>query len=113
MHSKKDQIALILLSLASLPLVYVTLELPKRIINLLEGLDVPEGIFGYEFDRLEFLLIFSFAFLLVVLASGLLKYILNVHRGALGERVLRRFRFELYERILRFPTPHFKQGTPS
>ncbi|MBT8436132.1 MAG: ABC transporter ATP-binding protein [Gammaproteobacteria bacterium] len=108
-HSKKDQILLILLSLASLPLVYITLELPKKIINLLEGMDLPDGIFGYEFDRLEFLMIFSFAFLLVVLFSGLLKYLLNVYRGALGERVLRRFRFELYERILRFPMPHFKR----
>lgn len=108
-HSKKDQILLILLSLASLPLVYITLELPKRIINLLEGMDLPEGIFGYEPDRLEYLIILSFAFLLVVLVGGLLKYILNVYRGALGERVLRRFRFELYERILRFPIPHFKR----
>jgi putative ABC transport system ATP-binding protein len=33
-HSKKDQIGLIFLSLASLPLVYITLELPKKIINL-------------------------------------------------------------------------------
>jgi ABC-type multidrug transport system fused ATPase/permease subunit len=109
MHSKKDQFALVLLSLASLPLVYITLELPKRIINLLEGRDLPAGILGYEFDRLEYLMILSFAFLLVVLISGLLKYILNVYRGALGERVLRRFRFELYERILRFPMPHFKR----
>ena len=108
-HSKKDQILLILLSVASLPLVYITLELPKRIINLLEGMDIPEGILGYEFDRLEFLMILSFAFLLVVLGSGLLKYILNVYRGALGERVLRRFRYQLYERILRFPLPHFKR----
>lgn len=109
MHSKKDQFALVLLSLASLPLVYITLELPKRIINLLEGRDLPAGILGYEFDRLEYLMILSFTFLLVVLFSGLLKYLLNVYRGALGERVLRRFRFELYERILRFPMPHFKR----
>jgi ABC-type multidrug transport system fused ATPase/permease subunit len=109
MHSKRDQFALVLLSLASLPLVYVTLELPKRIINLLEGVDLPEWPLGYEFDRLDYLMILSFAFLSVVLVSGLLKYILNVYRGALGERVLRRFRFELYERILRFPMPHFKR----
>ena len=108
-HSKKDQIGLILLSLVSLPLVYITLELPKRIINLLEGHDIPEAIFGYELDRIEFLMLLSFAFLLVVAASGGLKYLLNVFRGALGERMLRRLRFELYERILRFPLPHFKR----
>ena len=111
-HSKKDQIALVLLSLASLPLVYVTLELPKKIINLLEGMDIPESLFGYEFDRLDFLMIFSFAFLLTVLGGGGLKYLLNVYRGALGERLLRRLRYELYARILRFPMPHFKRVSP-
>lgn len=108
-HSKRDQIFLILLSLASLPLVYITLELPKKIINLLEGTDIPETLAGYEFDRLEFLMIFSMAFLAVVLASGGLKFVLNVYRGALGERLLRRFRYELYGRVLRFPMPHFKR----
>ena len=108
-HSKKDQLGLILLSLVSLPLVYITLELPKRIINLLEGHEIPDELFGYALDRLDFLMLFSFAFLLVVLVSGVLKYLLNVYRGALGERVLRRLRFGLYERILRFPMPHFKR----
>ena len=108
-HSKRDQILLILLSLASLPLVYITLELPKKIINLLEGMDLPDNLFGYELDRLEFLMLLSFAFLFVVLLSGGLKYLLNVYRGSLGERVLRRFRYELFGRVLRFPMPHFKR----
>ena len=108
-HSKKDQIGLILLSLISLPLVYITLELPKKIINLLEGHEIPQAIFGYELDRINYLMLLSFAFLLVVLASGGLKYLLNVSRGALGERMLRRLRFELYQRVLRFPIPHFKR----
>jgi ABC-type bacteriocin/lantibiotic exporter with double-glycine peptidase domain len=108
-HSKKDQIGLILLSLVTLPLVYITLELPKRIINLLEGHEIPDELFGYAFDRFDFLMLLSFAFLLVVLASGGLKLLLNVYRGALGERVLRRLRYELYQRILRFPMPHFKR----
>ncbi len=108
-HSKKDQILLVLISLASLPLVYVTLELPKKIINLLEGSEVPETIFGYDLGRLDFLIVLSFAFLLVVLCSGALKYLLNVYRGSLGEHLLRRLRFELYQRILRFPMPHFKR----
>lgn len=108
-HSKKDQIGLVLLSLASLPLIYITLELPKKIINLLEGMDIPESLFGFDLDRLELLMVFSFAFLLVVFISGGMKYLLNVYRGALGERLLRRLRYELYARILRFPMPHFKR----
>ncbi|MCP4769505.1 MAG: ABC transporter ATP-binding protein [Gammaproteobacteria bacterium] len=110
-HSKKDQILLVLISLSSLPLVYVTLELPKRIINLLEGTgtDYPDTIFGYELNDLRYLLLLSFAFLLVVACSGGLKYLLNVYRGSLGEHLLRRLRFELYRRILLFPMPHFKR----
>lgn len=108
-HSKKDQIGLVLLSLASLPLIYIALELPKKIINLLEGMDIPESLFGFDLDRLELLMVFSFAFLLVVFISGGMKYLLNVYRGALGERLLRRLRYELYARILRFPMPHFKR----
>jgi ABC-type bacteriocin/lantibiotic exporter with double-glycine peptidase domain len=100
---------LVLISLASLPLVYVTLELPKKIINLLEGSDVPDTLFGFELDRLELLMALSFGFLLVVLCSGGLKYLLNVYRGSLGEHLLRRLRYELYQRILRFPMPHFKR----
>jgi putative ABC transport system ATP-binding protein len=108
-HSKKDQIALIILSLVSLPLVYITLELPKKIINLLEGLGVPTTLFGTEYSQLHFLLILSGAFLLAVLINGAIKYVLNVYRGALGERLLRRLRYELYEHLLRFPIPLFKR----
>ena len=108
-HSKKDQLLLILLSVISLPLVYITLELPKKIINLLEGMEIPAGFLGFEFDRFTFLLLLSFTFLMTVLVSGGLKYFLNVYRGALGERLLRRFRYELYEHVLRFPLPHFKR----
>ncbi len=109
MHSKKEQLLLVLLSLASLPLIYITLELPKKIINLLEGTEIPQSIIGFPVDRLDYLMLLSFTFLLVVLCSGGLKYVLNVSRGSLGEHVLRRLRYELYQRILLFPVPHFKR----
>jgi len=108
-HSRNDQIALILLSLVSLPVVYITLELPKKIINMLEGIDIPESILGYPVDQFSYLMLLSFAFLFAVLVNGGIKYFINVNRGALGERLLWRFRYELYERILRFPIPHFKR----
>jgi putative ABC transport system ATP-binding protein len=108
-HSRNDQIKLILLSIVSLPIVYVTLELPKRIINTLEGIEYPESIFGYPLDQLSYLMLLSFTFLFAVLVNGGFKYFINVYRGALGERLLWRFRYELYERILRFPVPHFKR----
>jgi len=108
-HSRNDQIGLIALSLLSLPVVYVTLQLPKMIINMLEGLELPESVLGYEVDQISYLMLLSGAFLLAVLFNGGIKYLINVYRGALGERVLWRLRYELYERILRFPVPHFKR----
>jgi ABC-type multidrug transport system fused ATPase/permease subunit len=108
-HSRNDQIGLIALSLLSLPVVYVTLQLPKMIINMLEGLELPESILGYEVDQISYLMLLSGAFLLAVLFNGGIKYVINVYRGALGERLLWRLRYELYERILRFPVPHFKR----
>jgi len=108
-HSRKDQIGLIILSLVSMPIVYITLELPKKIINMLEGKDIPDVLLGWEVEPVPYLMFLSFAFLTAVLVNGGIKYFINVYRGALGERLLRRFRYELYERILRFPIPHFKR----
>ena len=108
-HSRNGQILLALLSLLSFPLVYILLELPKKIINMLQGEGIPDAIFGYPMDELSYLAFLSLSFLSVVLASGGIKYAINVYRGVLGERLLRRFRYELYERILRFPSPYFKR----
>jgi ABC-type multidrug transport system fused ATPase/permease subunit len=79
------------------------------IINMLEGLELPESVLGYEVDQISYLMLLSGAFLLAVLFNGGIKYVINVYRGALGERLLWRLRYELYERILRFPVPHFKR----
>ncbi len=112
-HSRNGQILLALLSLLSFPLVYILLELPKKIINMLQGVGIPEAVFGFPVDQLSYLAFLSFSFLSVVLASGGIKYAINVYRGVLGERLLRRFRYELYERILRFPSPYFKRVSQS
>ncbi len=70
---------------------------------------MPESILGWEVEPFSYLMFLSVAFLTAVLVNGGIKYILNVYRGALGERLLRRFRYELYQRILLFPIPHFKR----
>ena len=108
-HSRNGQILLAVLSLLSFPLIYILLELPKKIINMLQGKGIPDALFGYPVDELGYLTVLSLSFLCVVAASGGIKYVISVYRGVLGERLLRRFRYELYERILRFPTPYFKQ----
>ncbi len=109
-HTRRDQIFLILLTAISMPLIYYGLEIPKLIINnALGGEGVPSQIFGVEVDRLQFLLLLCFGYLLLAFINGGLKYIMNVYRGSLGERMLRRFRYTLYNRILRFPLTRFKR----
>ena len=109
-HTKKDQFFLLLLTLISMPLVYAGLEIPKIIINsAIGGVDIPEEILGYPINQVKFLIFLCLAFLVLVLINGALKYVINVYRGVLGERMLRRFRFDLFTRILRFPVPRFKQ----
>lgn len=110
-YSLRQQMFIIFMTLLSFPITYVTLELPKRIVN--EALSEKPGwardILGADLERVTFLLALCFAFLLFVLISGAQKYYLNVYAGRLGEQMLRRLRFLLYSRILRFPLPHFKK----
>ncbi len=109
-HTRKNQIYLLLLTVASMPFIYVSLEIPKMIINgAIGGADVPEELLGFPISQITYLFVLSGLFLLLVIFNGGVKYILNVYRGVLGERMLRRFRYELYSRILRFPLPYFKQ----
>lgn len=113
-HTKRDQIALILLTLASMPTVYYSLEVPKLIINnALGGNNVPAQIFGFDATQIGYLWFLSCVFLLLVIVNGGLKYIINVYRGVLGERMLRRFRYMLFNRVLRFPIAHFKNVSSS
>lgn len=107
--SKRDQIILLLVTLLTFPILYVSLELPKRIINdAISGSDEGVVILGIAFSQVQFLLILCAGFLLAVLANGLLKMRLNTMKGVLAERLLRRFRFQLLTRILRFPKPYFR-----
>jgi putative ABC transport system ATP-binding protein len=109
-HTSRAQIYLILMTAASMPLVYITLEIPKLIINnAIGGVNLPDSVLGFEVDQISYLLFLSVSYLVLVLVGGGLKYVINVYRGVLGERMLRRFRFLIYSRILRFPLPHFKR----
>jgi len=108
-YSKRDQVILLLVTLLTFPILYVSLELPKRIINDAIG-GSAEGVtlLGVSFTQVEFLLILCVGFLIAVLANGLLKMRLNTMKGVLRERLLRRFRYQLLTRILRFPRSYFR-----
>jgi putative ABC transport system ATP-binding protein len=109
-HSLRQQIAVVALTLVSFPFLYFSLDLPKTIINqAIGGKNLPKEVFGFPVDQVSYLMVLSGLFLLLVFVNGGFKYAINVYKGRLGERMLRRFRYELYGRILRFPLPHFRR----
>ena len=109
-HSLPQQLVLLGLTAASFPVLYVSLELPKQIINdAIGGTGFPRTLFGLELGQIQYLMLLSFAFLGLVLLNGAFKFAINTGKGRLGERMLRRLRYELYSRLLRFPLPVFKR----
>ena len=103
-HSVSQQLILIGFTLISFPFLYVSLDLPKTIINrAIGGKQFPQYLFGFEFDQITYLLILCGLFLVLVFVNGGFKYYVNTFKGRLGERMLRRFRYQLYHRMLRFP----------
>ena len=112
-YSKREQIILLAMTLISFPFLYYSLDLPKRIVNEALGAkgetEFPVTFLGFEFEQLEYLWTLSGLFLALVFINGGFKFWINVYRGRLGELMLRRLRYELYTRILRFPIPHFRR----
>ncbi|MZR29877.1 ABC transporter transmembrane domain-containing protein [Sneathiella litorea] len=114
-YSKKQQFILTVLSILSFPALYYYLELPKIIINqAIQANDIafPVEYVGFEFDQIDFLYLTVGLFLLMVIVNQAFKYVINVYQGITGERMLRRLRYELYCRILRFPIPTFRKKSP-
>ncbi|NEU34222.1 ABC transporter ATP-binding protein, partial [bacterium LRH843] len=63
-YSKRQQFILLLVTLASFPFLYASLELPKRIINDAIGSNTETiTLFGLRFSQVEYLMLLSFAFL--------------------------------------------------
>src|SRR4051794_25588376 len=110
-YSLRQQILLLLLTFASFPFLYYSLELPKTIVNhaIREDAKFPQSILGMDLDRVPYLMALSAIFLLLVFVNGAFKYYINTFKGQLGERMLRRFRYQLYQRLLRFPLGYFQR----
>ena len=108
-YSKRDQCILVFVTLLTFPVLYVSLELPKRIINEgINGTDNPIVLLGKTLSQVEFLMVLCAGFLLTVVLSGFLKMRLNTMKGVLTERLLRRFRYQLLTRMMRFARPYFR-----
>jgi len=107
-YSLREQIYLVVVTLLSFPFLYYSLDLPKLIVNrAISGKDFPQKFLGVEFDQIPYLVLLCCIFLVLVLINGWFKLHLNVKKGQVGERMLRRLRYQLYERVLRFPLHHF------
>ncbi len=92
------------------PLLYLTLELPKRIIN--DAIGAGETVvqfFGIQMPQITFLMVLCLMFLVAVFVHGVMKMRINTMKGVLSERLLRRLRYSLIARILRFPAPYFER----
>ncbi len=135
--SKKEQLFILLIVLASMPFYFMSLSLPKTIVNKAiqgEGFDFPEatanilelsfdipgfltGVLGekvtlfsgIDVERLPYLVALSLMFLALVCINGLFKFYINTFKGRLGERMLRRLRYTLVDRVMRLPPLHFRK----
>ncbi|MCA3263118.1 MAG: ABC transporter ATP-binding protein [Telmatospirillum sp.] len=113
--SLKDTIFICALVALAQVFYYISLDLPKNIMNQGiqgKGVAFPVDIAGLgllSLDQVGYLMWLCFLFLLAVLVNGGLKQFVNSLKGKLGERLLRRLRYLLMARILRFPVAHFRK----
>ena len=109
-YSWRQQVLLLCMTAVSFPFLYGSLELPKLIINdAIGSQDFPKTVWGFEFEQIRYLMTLCGLFLVLIAVRFSFRYFVNVFKGQLGERMLRRIRYMLFERILRFPLPHFRR----
>lgn len=103
-YSARDQFALLMLTLASFPVLYFSLTLPKLILNgAIQG--QPSALDDYvpTMDQVTLLWLLSGLLLILIMANGVLKMRLNIYRGMVGERLIRRLRFIMIARTIDLP----------
>lgn len=130
-HTRREQIVIMLFVAVSMIPYYLAFDLPKQIVNgpltgtgfetegatrlfMAIAFDLPwighVTLFdGIAMERLPLLMALSLTFLALVIVNGLFKYAINTRKGRMGERLLRRVRYELIDRVLRFPPARFRQ----
>lgn len=131
-HTRRQQVFILAIVLVSMIPYFAAFDLPKQIINgPIQGngfetadstatfmefqlsvpyTDIGYTFYGFELDRMSTLMALSGVFLFLVIVNGLFKFYINTYKGRLGERLLRRIRFELVDRVLRFPPSALKQA---
>jgi putative ABC transport system ATP-binding protein len=114
-YSKRDQLLIVPLVIGSMVVYYLSLDLPKTIVNqAIQGVSFPSAdsvkrFLGLDLERLPYLFALSILFLGLIVLNGWLKFQINTMKGWMGERMLRRLRFALFDYILRFPLQRFRR----
>ncbi|WP_260084245.1 ABC transporter ATP-binding protein [Phaeobacter inhibens] len=93
----RQQAVLVVLSLTAMPTLYLTLELPKQIVNrVFESQDGTVAVLGYDLPQISLLFVLCGAYLAVISLNGLNKYWLNICKGRVAESFVRRLRLAVY-----------------
>jgi putative ABC transport system ATP-binding protein len=131
-NSMRDQILILIVVAVSLAFYYVSLDLPKTIVNAIQHLTGhPERMTtfmhlefgipgflgggrwllfdGFHLGREAYLVAVCLLFLIFVIINNWFKIYINTAKGRLGERMLRRLRYELFDKVLRFPQAQFRK----
>lgn len=136
--SRGEQILVLLIILVSIPFNWASFDVPKRIVNdAIQGgafkngkttatlfemsFHLPDWLGGAGFklydglqvNQLGLLLGLSSYFLLLVLINGAFKYVVNLRKGILGERMLRRMRYDLFSQLMRFRPEEIRAVKPA
>ncbi|CAO3414081.1 FIG00984639: hypothetical protein [Azospirillum doebereinerae] len=97
-HTRRQQVVLLAAALASLPLLYAVLELPKQIINRALATEAAAvSVLGTAMASYELLFLLCALYLAAVLVSGGVKYGINLLKGHLTEGMTRRMRFAVFQ----------------
>jgi len=136
-YSKREQIVIAFIVILSIPTYFLTLHIPKTIINgPISGvshdyalgparflqIDIPaipffgieEGVLfsGIPVEQTAHLAFLCMALFLLICINGGFKYFINTLKGQLGERMLRRLRFQLIHNTMQFPHSHIRRLKP-
>ena len=118
-YSGRQQLYILMFVVMSWPIGFMLLDLPKQIINRALGAAQETyslAVLGlaevpFALSQSSFLVILCLLFLSLVILNNALKFHINTVKGRTAERLLRRLRYALFSRVLRFPIPHFKRAS--
>ncbi len=96
-HTARDQVIMMAVALLAMPILYATLELPKRIINdAIDSGHFPIEVYDVGLSQVAYLFLLCTFFLFMVSLNSAMKYFINVYKGRVAESLICRMRLQLY-----------------